>query len=530
MRRFGSRSGWVLLLLSLVTSPSPARAAGVTLITHGLNGNVDGWVTGMADRIPNYSRFPGTNFSNYTLSFVPNGSGYLLTAARVSVSPPASTESGEIILKLDWSQLADGNSYDTYQVTAAVLPALLSTNFLPEFSGHAIAELPLHLIGHSRGGSLICELSKQLGTNGIWVDHLSTLDPHPLNNDGFDLDIFLYSAVDAPARTYSNVLFHDNYWQNIDTFIYGEPVAGAYVRRLTNLTGGSGGLGGAHSDVHLWYHGTLDWLVPATDTETTLGASERNTWWAATEGQGTNAGFNYSLIGGSDRLSVAQPLGSGTAAIRDGFNQMWDLGAGQSANRTALPDNSGNWPNLVRINRVSTNQVVQGQSTPLKVYYQWAQPVTSSAKVSFYLDDDLNPLNGNETFLGQLNVPGTEASAVSNLVVNVELSAANASPGRHSLFAKINAGGQQRYLYAPELVEVLSSQQPPTMDIAQISPSQIRIGMTGLPGQTLILQASPNLQTWQSIATNTLSAGTWTYTNAVSPSNGREFYRAVFAN
>jgi len=238
----------------------------VTLITHGLNGNVDGWVTGMADRIPNYSHFPGTNFSTYTLSFVPNGSGYLLTAARVSGSPPASTESGEIILKLDWSQLADGNSYDTYQVTAAVLPALLSTNFLPEFSGHAIAELPLHLIGHSRGGSLICELSKQLGTNGIWVDHLTTLDPHPLNNDGNSDPFF---PTDAPASSaYVNVLFCDNYWQDFSGGFLdfnGEPVAGAYNRHLTSLSGGYESVTSVaveHSNVHLWYHGTLD-LVTA---------------------------------------------------------------------------------------------------------------------------------------------------------------------------------------------------------------------------------------------------------------------------
>ena len=88
IRSFALGPFLLFLSLSALNPPAPTQAAGVTLITHGLNGNVDGWVTGMADRIPNYSRFPGTNFSTYKLSFVPNGNGYLLTAARVAGTPP----------------------------------------------------------------------------------------------------------------------------------------------------------------------------------------------------------------------------------------------------------------------------------------------------------------------------------------------------------------------------------------------------------------------------------------------------------
>src|SRR5882672_2895473 len=53
-----------------------ASAAGVTVITHGLNGNATGWVTGMANKIPAYYRFTGTNYSFYMVYFVANGSGY----------------------------------------------------------------------------------------------------------------------------------------------------------------------------------------------------------------------------------------------------------------------------------------------------------------------------------------------------------------------------------------------------------------------------------------------------------------------
>ena len=63
------------------------------------------------------------------------------------------------------------------------------------------------------------------------MDHLTTLDPHPLNNDGFD-DSLETSTVDGRAITYVNVLFADNYYQ-INSSLFGidpsgEHVTGAY--------------------------------------------------------------------------------------------------------------------------------------------------------------------------------------------------------------------------------------------------------------------------------------------------------------
>jgi len=138
----------------LAINPHSTNAAGVTIITHGLNGDTDGWVTGMANQILNYEQFVGTNYSSYHVYFFYGAGSYFLTVARDGGSDPLSSESGEIILKLDWRQLADGNSYNTYQVASAIVPALLSTNFITELRGHALAELPIHMIGHSRGGSL----------------------------------------------------------------------------------------------------------------------------------------------------------------------------------------------------------------------------------------------------------------------------------------------------------------------------------------------------------------------------------------
>jgi hypothetical protein len=517
------------LLLICLCLGERVFAGGVTLITHGLNGNADGWVSSMANRIPSYPRFPGTNYTCYEMYFFLSGGNYYLTANRVSGALPTTPESGEIIVKLDWRDLAAGGDlYNTYQVASAVAPALLSTNFIPELGGHALAEFPLHFIGHSRGGSLLAEVSRLLGTNGVWVDHLTTLDPHPLNDSAFPLDWFAYSAVDAPVNTYQNILFHDNYWQNIGSFVFGKSVAGAYVRKLVNLGGGyADGLTGPHSDVHLWYHGTLDFENPTTDSEATLTASERTTWWSTYELFGARSGFAYSLIGGEDRTSMDQPAGQGFEMIRNGYNQWWDLGAGVANNRTALPANNGSWPNLIKFNRTTTNQVVQGQGMPVKFYYQWATAATSVGSISVYLDDDLNPINTNQTLLRQITVFPNGGATVSAGTTNLTLFTSNAAPGFHAVLAKITGSGRTRYLYAPELVEVLSLRQQPTLDLTRLNATQYRIGVNGLLGQNVILQSSTNLLQWTALATNTLASNRWDFTNTPTAGSNVRHYRGV---
>ena len=393
----------ILGVLITLLSSGAASGAGVTIITHGLNGNADGWVTGMANRIPEYSRFPGTNYTFYKLYFIPAGGGsYQLTWTRQGGSQPSLTDSGEIVVALDWGPLADGNTFTTYQIATVVAAQLMNASFISELGGHALSELPIHLIGHSRGGSVMCQTSYLLGTNGVWVDHLTTLDPHPLNDPAFPLDWVLYSAVDAPCKTYQNVLFHDNCWEQIGSLVYGEPVFGAYVRYLTALSGGYGNTSDshwAHSNAHLWYHGTLDLDNPASDGDPLnpiITSTERSTWWDSYENYGGNAGFLYSLIGRGDRMSSAQPEGDGHA-IRDGYNQTWDLGAGVTGNRTLLPSNYNAWPDVIKLNLTSAVSAQQGTNITTKIAYQWAQPGSSNAALSFYLDNDFNPLNSNQT-------------------------------------------------------------------------------------------------------------------------------------
>jgi hypothetical protein len=479
-----------LLLLVATALPSMTRAAGVTIITHGLNSNVDDWVISMADRITKYPLFPGSNSTCYELYFIPAAGGdYTMTWRRLAGVAPTLSDSGEILIKLDWRQLAN-DQFDTRDVAARTVGHLLETNFISELGGHALAESPFHLIGHSRGGSLVCELSRELGTNGLWIDHLTTLDPHPLNNDGFD-DKPFYSNVDAPCRTYENILFHDNYFQELNLIAFGESVDGAFVRELLNLDGGYGGFTASHSDVHLWYHGTLDLRNAASDTVANVSGAERAAWWTSAEETGASAGFHYSLIGKGDRLSSFQPAGAGMSRIRDGYNQRWNLGAGQNDNRVPLPRNNGRWPNLIRLNLAGTNQMVQGESNAVTLYYQLAQPNTSEAIVSVYLDDDFNPYNGNEQLVREGAMPGTGASSIGSAMVPINIAITNSTPGWHSIYARITAGGRTRYLYAPEMLNVLPAIPPPPL-----AP-----GITGQPNSQIIVAGATT--TFPVVATGT---------------------------
>ena len=154
----------------------------------------------------------------------------------------------------------------------------------------------------------------------------------------------------------------------------------------------------------------------------------------------------------------------------------------------------------------------------------WAVPASSNATISFYLDNDANPLNGNDQLLASTSMPGTGASSVTAATFNLPLTTTNASPGVHAIYARISSGGQTRLLYAPEYVTVLAAAQPPTLDIAQ-SGGQVTIGVNGQAGETIILQGSADLHNWSPLATNLLIANRWVYTN--SPAIGTKYFRAV---
>jgi hypothetical protein len=334
--------------------------------------------------------------------------------------------------------------------------------------------------------------------------------------------------VDAPCATYENVLFHDNCWEDVDTFVRGEAVAGAYVRQLYNISGGYQNNGDPyypHSNAHLWYHGGIDLNTPTSDLEASITINERTNWWVSYEDYGLFSGFYYSLIGGGNRLSTDQPLGPGFPAIVSGYNQNWPLGAGISnPNRTTFSSNNGTWPNVIKFDVTGTNIVKAGDLIYTTLYYQYAG--ASNISVTIYFAKDFNPYDTNSTPVFSTSAQSTGGQYVTYFS-NLGLTTTNVPPGVYAIYGKISDGVRSRYLYAPEIVQIVSNNQPPVIDITRLQGSQYAIGINGVSGQTIVLQSSTDVRNWIPLVTNTLTTSRWIYTNTPPASSAQRFYRAI---
>ncbi|MFM9181991.1 MAG: hypothetical protein ACKOV8_12235, partial [Phycisphaerales bacterium] len=101
----------------------------------------------------------------------------------------------------------------------------------------------------------------------------------------------------------------------------------------------------SHSDVHLWYHGTVDLAPNASNGEQTITSQMRSSWWP----QGAaNVGFRYSAIGGGVRPAISPginpPAGSVPLVENGGFDAGtragWAMHGGVGATLASV---SGNW-------------------------------------------------------------------------------------------------------------------------------------------------------------------------------------------
>ncbi len=223
-----------------------------------------------------------------------------------------------MIIELDWS--ADTGLgiltpyFSTTQVANFVVPYLL-TNALPGLGGPA-AQLPFHLIGHSRGGSLVSEIARVLGQAGVWVDELTTLDPDPVGSDPAAL----------PAN---NVVFADNYYETADFPASGTAVTGAYNLNITNVDP-------SHTGVHAYYDGTIDLTATNDGDGTTISPS----WYVAPFPARSATGYVYSRIVGVARPTVgvgANFGGSGSRVADPAVGSQWaNIGDIVPASSTAI--------------------------------------------------------------------------------------------------------------------------------------------------------------------------------------------------
>ncbi len=285
---------------------------GVTIIVHGWDpgGFEPIWMTAMQNAIIDRSGNTGK-----TGQITVSGQKGNLKATCTSWDFSAE-EAVEIVIKVDWSEIAN---HLTTGITAQEVAAVIAPKIYKGQNGYApLSNLPIHLIGHSRGGGMVYELARLLGEKGITVDHLTSLDPHPLTEldpQGLDLPGEPGKIIDTSIILHDNIVFADNYWQDI-SWPKGEEVEGAY-NRLWSLSEGQTSLPGGyhneagyeylipgfgiynfsdHLNIILMYHGTIDLDTPVFNGNAILTHEERRIWFNDEEEEGAKTGFYFSRI------------------------------------------------------------------------------------------------------------------------------------------------------------------------------------------------------------------------------------------
>jgi hypothetical protein len=414
--------------------------SGITLITHGFNASVDDWITAMADAIAARPDLTSDQ-PRYRVEVTdPGHDGGPLSVVNTSRSGPAPadyTGATDIVVLLNWTDVAGsllfgGYHRSTVDVAAAVAEKLLLPNFLTDLVT-PVAELPFHLIGHSRGASLVGELAKELGERGVWVDQVTTLDPHPVDGVREPSWPLNFDFGDAAMTGWKNVTFWDNYWRtdgysSLD--FTGESIANVYNVQLSESVLTNGAYYYEHSDVHLWYHGTIDTSPTASDGEYTVPTS----WYGGVHPARDVTGFYYSrLVGGQRQLA-------GLSA---------ELGG--TANRTAIDLSNAQWPNVMEL-AVSGGdlQFASGDQIPVSYYYQ---DYDSAATITFSLDLDQNPYTQNAVGLWNKDVAKTGAAPVQS---SDSLYTSGIPSGTYYVAAKItDPSGHTRYAYGSDLVTIV---------------------------------------------------------------------------
>lgn len=450
------------------TLESRRLLAGVTLITHGLNGDVTGWVAQIANGIE--GRLGGSSAASiYTMTVAASNGKLAVTSFVPDAGQKAytATSTGELIIKLDWNTVS-GGSYSTGQVANVVSSYMLAT---PK-RGYPLTELPIHLIGHSRGASLITALSKNFGQAGVWVDQQTSLDPHPV--DGVN-DIFGANFGDTKMTTYDNVAFADDYWRtdgNVNNFDYdGESVKGTHQGNLNNIVQ-TNFIASAHIAVTAYYVGTVN-------TSTSNGGEHPvlSSWYGSTSAKPARdaTGYAFSRIGGLARPS------DGTSSLLGG-----------SGTRDSVGKSGSQWANVFNFNYVGSNSVSAG--TNLSTRFVVADR-DSDVRIDVYADTDANPYNGGLTAIGARNYASTDIQSG-----DVTASTAALAAGTYRLAARATDGdGHTRWYYGPRAVRVTAA------DFATLANGVLTLTGTAAADKIGLVQSGSSLTVGLNGATQTFS-------------------------
>jgi len=451
---------FVTLLISVVTfsfsQTFEKQGAGVTIIVHGWNpdGSQPSWMNEMANAIISRS---GGNGQIGTITVTGSVGNLTATCSNWNFDM-ANATSGEIVVLVNWTAVSN---HLTTSVTAQSVATVVAPKiYQSQNSQFPLSELPIHLIGHSRGGGMVFEIARLLGLQGIEVEQVTSLDPHPLTKAD-PQPVMGSHTIDTPVQIYENILFVDNYYQNIQ-FPTGQYVAGAFNRLWTSLPGGYHNETGYtynilgtnynfsdHLNIILMYHGTIDLSTPTNNGQATMTQTERNAWFNTYETQGEIEGFYYSLDIRGDRKSTNTPVSGGDQII-DGYHNIAILG-GNGA-RQAQNWTNAVWPNVITHDVLINSNVLQaGLQTlylgeEIQVRYNY-RSYTNSSNITIYADIDRNPYNNNNAaIIGTENLSST-SSVIVQSSVNWVVTGLNVGT-KYYFYTKINDGTHLRYIYS----------------------------------------------------------------------------------
>lgn len=371
--------------------------SGVTLITHGQGGSAKGDVAMVANLIA--QRAGGA--SQYVMKVAQSGTSLAVTSfTRDAGSPdPNTTSSGEIVIKVDWS---DVSSSSTADIAAAVGEYLL--NQAP--TGHKLIEQEIALAGPSRGASVMSTLAAVLGKRGVWVDQVTYLDPVPI------------PFYDPAMTVTQNVIFSDNYYRNdgnpLNADFDGQPVDGSHNNRL-DIVQNNHSID-AHSSVAAYYIATIDPTMPIVEPA-------KKIWFEGKGNQRETNGFYYSRLAGGPRPTKGLAPDHGGRAIRQ-----------------AVKRSGSQWSNVDDLSLRSGSTVTAGKPMSVSMLHDDAD---STHSVAVYLDQDRNPYNGSASRVAGKNLTKSGTGKVTLTGSTVE-----AAPGSYYVFAQTrDKGGHVRYSY-----------------------------------------------------------------------------------
>jgi Ca2+-binding RTX toxin-like protein len=414
--------------------------AGVTLITHGRDGHLWGFVDTAADYITGRLGGPA-QAPRYIVKLTPDsGDGHLVpTITHVDGSgTPQTSTSGEIILELDWTSVDKDVDYQLPYVASVFTDIFMNSTI----GGVRIAELPFHELSLSRGTGLMDEIARSLGKSGVWVDQETMCDPNPVEVMG-----------DASPTLYDNVAFSDNYWRwdgNPDNqSTNGSAVAGAYNLQVQWLDSHYNGWAMAHIVPAGWYNGTIN-LTATNGGEGPIYSD----WYGDTPDKPARdqTGFLYtSIVGG------ARPM-----------NGVWSASGG-TGTRTPTGQQGQQWGNVTDLALATGTSFEVGKSIQLRYI---RQDRDDSNTITFYLDSDRNPYDGAfAATLGNVNV-GSSSSILSGLT---SVNTTGVDLGTYYIVAKVADGqGHIRYAYSKQVTAV----DPPPITARLVSDGTLRVSGT----------------------------------------------------